>query len=154
MVGHVVVWVLRDDEVGLRVLDDLDDLVAAFRVVGVDVEIAEDSVKHFDPRELPRFASFRSAHGDELLGRDHDMSERPGAKMGDYHLVAALHAFRESSRAADFNVVGMTTYCKNVHDLFSCLTSLQAKPICLPEDDSIICRVGGSTEPIAFFDTD
>ena len=41
MVGHVVVGVLRDDEVGLRVLDDLDDLVAALRVVGVDVEIIQ-----------------------------------------------------------------------------------------------------------------
>ena len=115
VVGHVVVGVVRDDDVRLRVLDDLDDLAAALRVVRVDVEVTEDAVKHLDARERACGARLGGAHGHQLLGRNHHMPERARAEVRHDHRVAALHAFRQRSRARDFNIIRMTSDSQYSH---------------------------------------
>ena len=115
MIGHIIIRVVGDDEVRLRVLDELDHLVAALGVVGIDVKIVEHSADDLYTCKLAGLASLIRAHGDKLLRRNHHMTQRPVAKMCDHNLISALDAFGKRTGASDFNIIGMATNGKNIH---------------------------------------
>ena len=115
MVGHVVVWIVRDDEVWLGILDQFDNLVAALRIVGIYVEIIEHATDHLNARKLPCLFRLVGPHRDQFVRRDDHMAKGSVAEVGDNNLVTALHAFCQRSRAGDFNIIRVATDGQNVH---------------------------------------
>ena len=106
---------MGDDEVRLCVLYELNDLVAALGVVGIDVKIIEHATNHFDSGQLSGLLRLVCAHGDEFVRRNHHVSEGSVAEMRNNNLVATLNALCERTCACDLNIIRMTANSQNVH---------------------------------------
>ena len=119
VVGHIVVGIVRDDEIGVRIPDHVDNLVARRLVVVVDVDIVEHSADHFDARHLARTLRFRRTDLGQLVGRNDHMPQIARAQMTYDDSVAAFDTFCQRSRTGDLHVVRMRTDCQYVHKITS-----------------------------------
>ena len=115
MVGHIVIGVVRDDEVGVGVADDVHENIAGLFSVVEDLQIVKAAGDDLDPRE--RACLFRLVRADDaqLVRRNDHVTQIAARNVADDDLVAALDAFCEGAGARDLHVVGMTADCKNIH---------------------------------------
>ena len=121
MIGHIVVGVVGDDEVGINTLYNVHHLVTGFAVVVIDLQIVKAAPDNLvKATDSGAFSCLVGTDHTQLIGGDDNVAEISAGKMADHYLVASLLAFEQGSRTSQFHIIGMAGNNKNcIHFVFS-----------------------------------
>ena len=115
VVGHIVVRIVSNDEIGIGISDNLDYLVNRLSVVLKNIKVVEAAPDNLGARDLACLFSLASAYLAKLLGHDLNVSQVAVRQMTAEHLVAAFNTLRDSTAAFDLNIVGVRSDKQNSH---------------------------------------
>ena len=115
MVAHVVALRVREDQIGSRLTNDVDNGALLVTICRVDLGVAEAERRILGAADLGRPPRFPAADARDLLRGVDEAATVAASRMAHHDLVALLHEAGQRPAAQDLEIVRMGADGENSH---------------------------------------